>query len=189
VTVASANGWKAWRLLLMLAAALHAWPAAAESADAGPSPAIAVFPIEIADTSGEPPNPGWPARVTVVTDQLAQLLVASGKYRAVDLAPVRDRLAAAGPVHRCGGCWRDLAREVGAEAVAITVVHKMSTLISSMHVWLLDVATQRTIRRGAVSLRGDTEEAWRRSVGFLLRRGILDEDAARPTLSSPFPGG
>ena len=73
--------------------------------------------------------------------------------------------------------------------MAISVVHKTSTLISSLHVWLLDVATQRMLRQGAVSLRGDTEEAWRRAVGFLLRRGILNGDASRPMLSSPFPAG
>ena len=73
--------------------------------------------------------------------------------------------------------------------MAIAVVHKISTLISSLHVWLLDVETQQIIRQGAVSLRGDTEEAWRRAVSFLLRRGILSEDARQPMLSSPFPGG
>ena len=49
---------------------------------------------------------------------------ASGKYRAVDLTPERGRLAGMTPVYRCDGCWRELAREVGADAAAITVVHK-----------------------------------------------------------------
>jgi hypothetical protein len=93
------------------------------------------------------------------------------------------------PIYRCDGCWRELAREVGADAAAITVVHKISTLVSSMHVWLVDVATQKLIRQGAVSLRGDTEEAWRRALGFLLRRGILSDGGGHPMLSSPFPGG
>ena len=72
---------------------------------------------------------------------------------------------------------------------AIAAVQKMSTLISSLHVWLVDVESGRLLRKGAVSLRGDTEEAWRRAVDFLLRRGILDPDPGRPMLSSPFPGG
>jgi hypothetical protein len=176
-------------VLVALAAVQIARPSAAALGETDEAPTIAVFPIGIADTSGEPPNPQWPERVAAVTAELARLLDASGKYREVDLASIRDRLAKVGPVYRCDGCWRDLAREVGADAVAIAVVHKISTLISSLHVWLLDVETQQIIRQGAVSLRGDTEEAWRRAVSFLLRRGILSEDARQPMLSSPFPGG
>lgn len=179
----------ACRLLLALVAALPAPAALATLAEVAPPPVVAVFPIEIADTSGEPPNPQWPERVTAVTHELAVQLAASGQYREVELAPADMQAAASLPVYRCDGCWRDLARKAGADAVAITVVHKTSTLISSLHVWLLDVATQQTIRQGAVSLRGDTEEAWRRAVGFLLRRGILNPDASQPMLSSPFPGG
>jgi hypothetical protein len=93
------------------------------------------------------------------------------------------------PLYACGGCWRDVARSVEADTVAIAVVHKMSSLIASLHLWLLDVETQRTVWQGAVSLRGDTEEAWRRAVSFLLRRGVLGDDPGRPMLSSPFPGG
>jgi Protein of unknown function (DUF2380) len=175
--------------LIALAAVQIVRAAAAALGETAQTPTIAVFPIEVADTSGEPPNPQWPERVTAVTAELAQQLQASGKYRVVDLAPVHERLATVAPVYRCQGCWRDLARAVGAETVAIAVVHKISTLISSLHVWLLDVETQQLIRQGAVSLRGDTEEAWRRAVGFLLRRGILREGDGPRMLSSPFPGG
>ena len=150
---------------------------------------MAVFPIEVVDTRGEAGNPQWPERVAVVTGALARELTGSGRYRAVDLTPERGRLAGLAPVYRCDGCWRELAREVGADAAAITMVHKMSTLVSSMHVWLVEVATQKLIRQGAVSLRGDTEEAWRRALGFLLRRGILSDGGGQPLLSSPFPGG
>ena len=187
--IATALARPACRLLLVLLAALPVRPAHATLADDALPPIVAVFPIEIADTSGEPPNPQWPERVTAVTHELALQLAASGQYREVELAPAAVQAVATVPVYRCDGCWRDLARNAGADAVAISVVHKTSTLISSLHVWLLDVATQRMLRQGAVSLRGDTEEAWRRAVDFLLRRGILNGDASRPMLSSPFPGG
>jgi hypothetical protein len=179
----------ACQLLLILAAALPAPAALAALAQDAPPPLVAVFPIEIADTSGEPANPQWPERVATVTHELARQLAASGQYREFELPPAAAQAGDTRPVYRCDGCWRDPARKAGADAVAITVVHKTSTLISSLHVWLLDVATQQTIRQGAVSLRGDTEEAWRRAVDFLLRRGILNVNASQPMLSSPFPGG
>lgn len=179
-----------WFLLAVIAAAAQCWPmAGASAAEAGRTRTVAVFPVEFADTSGEVPGAGRAERVADTTGELADLLEGSGKYREVDLAPVRHRLAAAGPLHLCGGCWLELAEEAGAEIAAVTVVHKMSTLVSSMHVWIVDVAARRVIREGAVSLRGDTDEAWRRAARYLTRNTILNEDSVRPSLSSPFPGG
>jgi hypothetical protein len=174
---------------LALALALPAGPAAAVLADAAPPIVVAVLPIEVVDTSGEAANPQWPERIAAVTGSLARALSESGRYRAIDLTPEQDRLAPMAPIHRCNGCWLGVVRATGADAVAITVVHKMSTLIASMHVWVLDAATQRIIRQGAVSLRGDSGEAWERAAGFLVRKGIAGEDQGRPMLSSPFPGG
>ncbi len=177
-------------LPLAFAAAVQCWPlAGAWSAEAGFPRAVAVFPVEFADTSGEAPGAGRGGQVAGTTRELAVLLEGSGKYRAVDLAPVRQRLSAAGPLHLCGGCWLDMAREAGAEVATVTIVHKMSTLVASMHVWIVDVAARRVIRDGAVSLRGDTAEASRRAAGYLVRNVLLNEDPSRPSLSSPFPGG
>lgn len=175
--------WRRALLLLAMAAALPPWPALAADQ---PPPLVAVFPVAVVDTSGEPPNPQWPERIPVVTQALAGQLADSGRYRAVELEP-------GGPpdstVLQCPPCWREPARAAGADEAAIAVVQKMSTLIASLHIWLLDVSTGQVLRKGAVSLRGDTEEAWRRAVSFLLRRGILDPDPQHEMLSSPFPGG
>lgn len=176
---------------LAVAAALQCRPAPGAPPAGPPAPPrpAAVFPVELVDTSGEAPRPGRAAQVAAATALLAGLLEGSGRYRAVDLAPVRGRLAAAGPLHRCGGCWIDVARDAGAEVAAVAVVHKVSTLVSSMRVRVVDVATRRVVREGAVSLRGDDDEAWRRAAGYLARNVLLDEGRARPSLASPFPGG
>ncbi|WP_191060851.1 DUF3280 domain-containing protein [Geminicoccus harenae] len=150
---------------------------------------MAVFPVEFADTSGEAPGADRTGRIASTTAELADLLEQSGRYREVDLTPVRQRLTAAGPLHLCDGCWLDLARETGAKVAAVTVVHKMSTLVASIHVWLVDVAAGQVIRDGAVSLRGDTDEAWRRGVRYLVQNVLLKEDPGHVSRSSPFPGG
>lgn len=174
-----------WRrgLLLAIATTLPLGPALGAEQ---PAPLVAVFPVEVVDTSGEPPNPQWPERIVGVTRALAGQLADSGRYRTVELEP-------GGPpgstVLRCPACWRDPALAAGADEAAIAVVQKMSTLIASLHIWLVDVSSGQIVRKGGVSLRGDTEEAWRRAVSFLLRRGILDPDPQHQMLSSPFPGG
>lgn len=178
------SGIRPWAAVFLAAAAcLPLRPADGTVVDDPELPLVAVFPIDVFDTSGEPPNPQWPGRIAVVTQALAAQLADSGRYRTVEVT------TAAEPAWRCADCWRDPARAAEAEMAAIAVVQKMSTLISSLHVWLVDVGSGQLLRRGAVSLRGDTEEAWRRAVDFLLRRGILDPDPDHPMLSSPFPGG
>jgi hypothetical protein len=179
------------RLLAVPAlAALGPWAALSLSAEPGSPPRLtAVFPVELADTSGEAPRPGHGGRSAAVTAELGDMLAASGRYRPIDLAPIAARLAAAGPLHRCDGCWLSMAHDAGAELAVVTVVHKMSTLVASMHLWVVEVATRRVERKAAVSLRGDTDEAWRRAAAYLVRTRILAEEPARPSLSSPFPGG
>ncbi|MFO1048376.1 MAG: DUF3280 domain-containing protein [Geminicoccaceae bacterium] len=178
--------WLRWRVIpLLLLAAVPARPASATLATERAAPLVAVFPLEVVDTSGEPPNAQWPARIATVTRLLAERLAASGQYRAVELqAADPDQ-----PLYQCAACWRAPARTAGADTAAIAVVHKLSTLIAALHVWLIDVETQKLAWQGAVSLRGDTDEAWRRAMDYILRRGILSPEPGRQMLSSPFPGG
>ncbi len=181
-----------WLVLaaVALAATAEGWCLTPALAQADQPRTMAVFPVEFADTSGEAsPGPGRNGQIAATTGRLAALLEGSGKYRQVDLAPIHDRLATAGPLNRCDGCWLGMARDAGAELAVITIVHKMSTLISSMHVWIVDVANRSVIRHGSVSLRGDTDEAWRRAADYLVRNVLLNEAASHPSLSSPFPGG
>jgi hypothetical protein len=176
----------------VVAAALSAagcWCPAGALAETGRPQTVAVFPVELVDTSGEAPRPGRDGQIAATTGELAALLEGTGGYRSVDLTPVRDRLAASGPLDRCDGCWLGMAQGAGAEIAVVTVVHKVSTLISSMHVWMVDVADRRVVREAAVSLRGDTDEAWRRAAAYLVRDVLSRENAGHPSLSSPFPGG
>lgn len=66
-------------------------------------------------------------------------------------------------------CWRDPAREAGADLAAITVVQKLSTLIAALRGWLIEIPTRKLISEGAVSLRGATDEAWQRAMLYVLR--------------------
>jgi hypothetical protein len=173
-------------VLLAIAMALPFRPASATLAADHPPPLVAVFPLEVVDTSGEHSNPQWPGRIETVTRQLADQLAASGSYRTIAAVPAGPD---AGAAFRCAPCWREPARAANADVAAIAVIHKMSTLIASLHLWLVDVGSQKLLRQGAVSLRGDTDEAWRRAMDYLLRRGILNPDPGHRMLSSPFPGG
>ncbi|MDQ6702671.1 MAG: DUF3280 domain-containing protein, partial [Pseudomonadota bacterium] len=91
----------------------------------------AVFPVELWDTSGEGTKPGQAERLQLATNKLAELMEHTGRYRSVDLSGFSARIAATEPRYNCNECWRDVARDAGAELAVLAVVHKVSTLISS----------------------------------------------------------
>lgn len=134
---------------------------------------VAAFDLELIDTSGEPPRPDHPARLHAVSDQIRTALAASGRYQLVDLAPHTARIDGFGHIFGCNGCERRLARELGAAVAATGVVRKVSTLVASIEIVLRDAQTGAIVAGGAADIRGDTEEAWRRGVAWLLEHRIL----------------
>lgn len=154
----------AWIPCVALAsAALAASPARAD--DLRP-PSLAVLPIKLLDTSGEP---------TDQAAQHAQRLARLGEHLAADLT--RLGLARAtplpidGPLRACpsgdAACLLRVARDEGAEWVFVGVVHKSSTLILQLWARLVEVRTGRDILSRDLNFRGDTDEAWQRAERFL----------------------
>lgn len=128
----------------------------------------AVFPVELVDTSGEGTAPGQAERLELATRTLVRRLEQTGRYHAVDLEPFAAEVAATEPRYACGGCWRDVAREAGAEMAVVAVVHKVSTLISTISILIADLETDTYVARADGQLRGDTDEAYVRALEFLV---------------------
>ncbi len=143
---------------------------------AGPAAAqtpVAVFPFELADTSGEAAASGHDARIALATTQLARKLEQSGRYRPVDLTPLAAEVAATAPRYECGGCWLDVARQSGAQLAVLPTVHKVSTLISTMDLWVADLRSGQYVAHVSGQIRGDTDAAWLRGVDFLVDERLL----------------
>jgi len=152
-------------IVALLAALAATTPLHAEE----PRPA-AVLPFELLDTSGEGSKPGQAERLALATRTLTQILEQSGRYRAVDLAPFADEIAATEPRYRCDGCWQMVAKKAGAAVVVVAVVHKVSTLISTMDIRIADLASETFIAHAQGQIRGDTDTAYVRGVQFLAER-------------------
>jgi Protein of unknown function (DUF2380) len=159
--------------LLRTATALFAiagWAGAAIAA-----PATAIFPFEIYDTSGEPPQPDLAERQTMATRVLSEVLEKTGRYAPIDLAPFSADVAATAPRYRCGDCFLPVARRAGAAYAVVSVVHKVSSLISSMDIWIIDVSSKSATAHLGGQIRGDTPEAWEHGVRFLVRNRLPED--------------
>lgn len=142
------------------------------------APAAAIFPFEIYDTSGEPPQPDLSGRLAMATRVLSEALGKTGRYSPVDLGPFSAEVAATAPRYRCGDCFLPVARRAGAAFAIVPVVHKVSSLISSMDIWILDASSGGEIAHLGGQIRGDTAEAYEHGVRFLVRNRLPADDPA-----------
>jgi Protein of unknown function (DUF2380) len=134
--------------------------------------ATAVFPVELWDTSGEAAKPGQAERLKLATNKLTELMERTGRYRGVDLSRFAARIAATEPRYNCNECWRDVARDAGAEVAVLAVVHKVSTLISSVDLYVADLATGKYIAHADAQFRGDDDRAYVRAFEFLVNERL-----------------
>lgn len=145
------------------------------SASAMADPAsIAVFDFSLVNTSPAASTPAEMARLQRMSNDLRDMLAASGRYVPVDLGPVRDKLRDEPAIKDCNGCERDLARTLDAEFAAYGWVQKVSNLILNVNLVIEDAKTGRVIKAGSVDIRGNTDESWSRGLKYLLRERILD---------------
>jgi hypothetical protein len=137
------------------------------------APATAIFPFEIYDTSGEAPQPDLTERLAMATRVLSEVLEKTGRYSPIDLAPFGAEVAATAPRYRCGDCFLRVARQAGAAYAVVPVVHKVSSLITSMDIWILDTSSSASVAHLSGQIRGDTAEVYEHGVRFLVRNRLL----------------
>jgi hypothetical protein len=137
--------------------------------------ATAIFPFEIYDTSGETPQLDLTERLAMATRVLSEVLGKTGRYAPVDLQPFSAEVTATAPRYRCGDCFLPVARHVGAAYAVVPVVHKVSSLVTSMDIWIFDVFRRATVAHLGGQIRGDTAEAYEHGVRFLVRNRLPDD--------------
>ena len=135
---------------------------------ADPVPNLAMLPIRMLDTSGEPKDQTseHAARLTAMGEGLSARLVAAGRFRVVGIDA--EKLARSCPGNE-PACILDVARANGAGLAFVGVIHKSSTLIMQMFARIVETRGGTTTFSRELNFRGDNDESWRRAEAFLLR--------------------
>ena len=68
-----------------------------------------------------------------------------------------------------------MARRAGAAYAVVSVAHKVSSLITSMDIWIFDVSSGAPVAHLGGQIRGDTAEAYEHGVRFLVRNRLPDD--------------
>jgi hypothetical protein len=143
-------------------------------AQAADPPKLVVLPLELMDTSGEipPHTEEHVKRLAALTDYLAATIARHKAYDVLDPAPIRDEIVKTRKdqsLYNCNGCERTLAAHLHADRVLIGEVYKVSTLLGSMRLNIIDVATGRSVFHRSLDFRGDTDDAWQHAARFFVR--------------------
>ena len=147
---------------------------AAISAQAADKPTLLILPLDMVDTSGEIPSHAQEHedRLLALAQYLSKALGEDGDYAIVDPTPIRasiDKARATQLLAECNGCERDLAKLVHADRVLIGGIDKVSTLIGSLRLSIINVATGEHVFTRVLSFRGDTDDAWQHAARFFVR--------------------
>lgn len=154
--------------------------ASAPSGAAEKPAVVAVFDFELIDTSLEGAvkgaNPLETRRLKLISDLLRQLLTQSGKYDVLDLAAVKDGIAAAGTFDGCNGCDTRIAKKLGASLAITGTVQKVSNLILNINIFVRDTTTGNLKQAMSADIRGNTDLSWTRGVNWLVRNRLLAQN-------------
>lgn len=176
----AASGGRRTGLALLLAALLVAilQMAPARFAEAGPSVAVLDFELLKADylPNADRIMPEERRRLDMIAELVRDRLRTEG-YDTVPAARTRTAIHAADPgqyLHSCNGCERRIARDLGADWVAIGWIQFVSYLILNLNVMVVDVETGAPVARAFVDLRGSTDRSWRRATTYLLDNLLME---------------
>ena len=162
------------RFLLLLTGICFA--AISTPSAASEKPRVAVLGFELINTSLEPTSADEIRRLEMLGDEFRKMLDASGRFVTVDIPPDVQEAIARGPaIHGCNGCERDFAARAGADLAAWGTVRKVSNLILSINVYLIDARTGERVFARSVDIRGNTDESWRHGLRYLVRNYLLAE--------------
>lgn len=146
-------------------------------------PRLAVFDLEMIDTSLEDPTRGLRAddrdRLQRTGDQLRKELGESGKFQILDISPV-NAAAHQSNLQACGGCDVKLAQQLDADLEITGVVQKISNLILNIRLYLRDAHTGRLLAAVNADMRGNTDESWSRATRYLVRERLLAPNYGTP---------
>jgi hypothetical protein len=150
---------------------------------AAEAPRLAVFDLEMVDTSLEDPTRELRAddrdRLQRTGEQFRKELGESGKFRILDISPV-NAAAHQNNLQACGGCDVKLAQQLDADLEMTGMVQKVSNLILNIRVYLRDVRTGRLLAAVNADMRGNTDESWSRTTRYLVHERLLAPNYGAP---------
>jgi hypothetical protein len=135
---------------------------------------VAVFDFQFAKGAPTPPTDDDKARLKRTTDEFRSLIEKTGRYTLVSTDAVKDDVAKTSDLRACGGCADTFGKKLGADAVFVGEVQKVSNLILNINVYHKPVTEGAPEKAYSVDLRGNTDESFDRGIKYLVKNQLLE---------------
>jgi hypothetical protein len=163
----------------LVAAVLLAGSAVVGSAVAASPVKIAVFPFELMDFSAAAPCVAPDdidrEQLRLSTEEARRLIAESGRYQLVDVGPVNEQIAKAGPLRDCDGCEAAIAAGLGADQSMIGIVTRITRMEYAVTYKIRDIRSGALVDVQQTDLRMGANVAWSRGARWLIQRRLLEQ--------------
>jgi hypothetical protein len=140
---------------------------------------IAVFPFELMDFSAAAPYVAPDdidrEQLRLSTEEARRLLVESGRYQLVDVGPVNEQIATAGPLRDCDGCEAGIAAGLAADQSMIGIVTRITRMEYAVSYKIRDARSGALVDVQQTDLRMGANVAWSRGARWLIQRRLLEQ--------------
>jgi hypothetical protein len=162
----------------LVAATLLADAAAGIAVAASPIK-IAVFPFELMDFSAAAPYVAPDdidrEQLRLSTEEARRLIAESGRYQLVDVGPVNEQIAKAGPLRDCEGCEAGIAAGLSADQSMIGIVTRITRMEYAVTYKIRDIKSGALVDVQQTDLRMGANVAWSRGARWLIQRRLLEQ--------------
>lgn len=110
-------------------------------------------------------------RLKMADAELRKQLAATGQFDLADEAASKDfnqKVGTALKNNACDSCELALAKEKDVQLILYPWVYKLSNLVLSLHVVIIDVANNKTIVKKVHDFRGDNDQSWQRAIRYFV---------------------
>lgn len=138
---------------------------------------VVVFDIKFINFSQEvefgATNEAEKARALMLSEEFRTLLEESERYTLIDTTAAEEDLALHGNPFNCNACEAKIAAKLGAERSFTGAVQKLSVLVQTVIIRERDTRTGDVMAQYQTDIRGNTYEAWRRGLRWLMKNRML----------------
>ena len=139
---------------------------------------IAVFPFELMDFSAVAPYVAPDdidrEQLRLSTEEARRLIAESGRYQLVDVGPVNEQIAKAGPLRDCDGCEAGIAAGLAADQSMIGIVTRITRMEYAVTYKIRDIRSGALVDVQQTDLRMGANVAWSRGARWLIQRRLLE---------------
>lgn len=112
------------------------------------------------------------ARLKMADAELRKYLAETKQYDLVneaDSAQFNQKVGAALKNNACDSCELALAKDMKIQQILYPWVYKLSNLVLTLHVVIIDVTSGKAVVKKVHDFRGDNDQTWRRTIQYFVK--------------------